>query len=86
MSEGQIVPIVVVSLIFGIPVLAVVGHYGYHAWKAWLELNLKREMVARGYTAEEIVQVLQAKTGGASHAEAPPPWLPSPERPRSTTY
>jgi hypothetical protein len=60
MSEGQIVPIVVVSLIFGIPVIAVVGHYSYYAWKAWLELNLKREMVARGYTTDEILTVLRA--------------------------
>jgi hypothetical protein len=83
MSEGEIVPIVICSLLFGIPIVAVAGHYSYHAWKAWLELNLKREMVARGYTADEIVHVLQAKSGGNGHAEAPPPWLPPTERPRS---
>jgi hypothetical protein len=82
MSEGQIIPLVAIGLIFGIPVVAVVGHYGYHAWRAWLELNLKREMVARGYTAEEIVHVLQAKSAGGQ-AEAPPPWIPSAERQRS---
>jgi hypothetical protein len=83
MPEGQIVPIVALGLLFGIPIVAVVGHYSYHAWKAWLELNLKREMVARGYTSQEIVQVLEAKSGGSVHSEAPPPWLPPAENQRS---
>jgi len=86
MSEDAIIPIVICSLLFGIPLVAVVGHYSYLAWKAWLELNLKREMVARGYTAEEIVHVLQAKTSGNCPAQAPPPWAPAQERPRSATY
>jgi hypothetical protein len=64
MSEGQIIPLVAIGLIFGIPVIAVVGHFSYHAWKAWLELNLKREMVARGYTADEILTVLRATKSG----------------------
>ncbi len=83
MIDGNIVPILALSLIFGIPVLAIVGHYGYRAWKVWLELNLKREMVARGYTPQEIVEVLAAKSGGHWHAEAPPPWLPQAENQRS---
>jgi hypothetical protein len=60
MVDGDVIPILAVSLVFGIPLVAIVGHYGYRAWKVWLELNLKREMVARGYTAEEILTVLQA--------------------------
>jgi hypothetical protein len=76
MSEGQIIPIVAIGLVFGIPIVAMVAHYGYYAWKAWLELNLKREMVARGYTADEILNVLQAKGGSNWHAEVPPAWLP----------
>ena len=63
MSEDTIIPVLAVSLVFGIPLIAIVGHYSYCAWKAWLELNLKREMVARGYTTEEILAVLQATTG-----------------------
>jgi hypothetical protein len=80
MVDGEIVPIVAVGLLFGIPIVAMVAHYGYYAWKAWLELNLKREMVARGYTAEEILQVLQAKMGGQWQAEPQPPWMPQAEK------
>jgi hypothetical protein len=79
MADGEIIPIVAIALLFGIPIVAMLAHYGYYGWKAWLELNLKREMVARGYTAEEIVHVLQAKTGGNWQAEAPPPWMPQAE-------
>jgi hypothetical protein len=73
MSEDTLVPVVVCSLLFGMPIVAIVGHFGCRAWKAWLELNLKREMVARGYTAQEIVEVLGAKSGGRVcwPAEAP---------------
>src|SRR5262245_25453361 len=82
MIDSSIIPIVVISLIFGVPIVAVVGHYGYYAWKAWLELNLKREMVARGYTPQEIVEVLAAKSGsGIGQAESPPPWMAAPQQP-----
>jgi hypothetical protein len=64
MVDSDVIPILAISLVFGIPIVAIVGHYGHRAWKAWLELNLKREMVARGYTAQEIVEVLGAKSGG----------------------
>jgi hypothetical protein len=36
-------------------------HYCYLAWKGWQETALKREMVARGYSAQEIVEVLLAR-------------------------
>lgn len=65
---GQFIGLVAVVMLFGIPVIGVVGHYGYTAFKAWLEIGLKRDMVARGYTAQEIVAVLGA-TKGASEAE-----------------
>ena len=64
MIDSHVIPILAVSLLFGIPIVAIVGHYGYYAWRVWLELNLKREMVARGYTPQEIVEVLAAKSGG----------------------
>jgi hypothetical protein len=44
-------------------VVGIVAFFAYQAMKAWHETNLKREMVARGYTAQEIVQVVAAKNG-----------------------
>ena len=82
MIDSHVIPILAVSLVFGIPIVAIVGHYGYRAWKVWLELNLKREMVAHGYTPQEIVEVLAAKSGGGNwHAESPPPWMAAPQQP-----
>jgi hypothetical protein len=71
MWDGELIPIVALSLVFGIPVVSVVAHYACQAWRAWLQLSLKREMVAHGYSAQEIVEVLGAKTGGAWQSEPP---------------
>jgi|GEM_PF-2242936 len=48
---------------FGWPMIWIMAYYTYQSLKAWQETNLKREMVARGYTAQEIVQVVAAKKG-----------------------
>jgi hypothetical protein len=52
-----------VFFMFGWPVIWIVAYYAYQSVKAWQECKLKREMVARGYTAQEIVQVVAAKKG-----------------------
>ena len=57
---GPFIGLVAVVMTFGIPIVGVVAHYGYEAFKAWLEISLKRDMVARGYTALEIVEILGA--------------------------
>lgn len=57
---GPIIGLVSVIMLFGIPIVAIVAHHMYEAWKAWLEIGLKRDMVARGYTAQEIIEVLSA--------------------------
>jgi hypothetical protein len=57
-EPGMLIGLVSVVLLFGIPLVAVICHYSYEGWKAWLEIGLKRDMVARGYTAEEIRAVL----------------------------
>jgi hypothetical protein len=57
---GPFIGLVSVVMIFGIPIVGVIGHYCCAAFKAWLEMSLKREMVARGYTAQEIVEILGA--------------------------
>ena len=41
----------------------VVARYAYLSFKAWFDTSLKRDMVARGYTAQEIVAVVGADRG-----------------------
>ena len=41
----------------------VLASYCSSAFKTWVEVGLKRDMVARGYTAQEIVQVVAARKG-----------------------
>jgi hypothetical protein len=62
------------TFLFGWPVIWIVSYYCFQSWKAWQELSLKREMVARGYTAQEIVQVVGAKKGSqfANTTDVPP--------------
>ena len=57
---GPFIGLVAVVMIFSIPIVGVIAHYGFEAFKAWLEISLKRDMVARGYTAQEIVEILGA--------------------------
>ena len=49
--------------LFGWPMIWIVAYFTHQTIKSWHETNLKREMVARGYTAQEIVQVVAAKKG-----------------------
>lgn len=58
--------------IFAIPILAVIGHYIHATIKSWIEVGLKRDMVARGYTAQEIVAVVSARRGCMSKRQALP--------------
>jgi hypothetical protein len=67
MNGHELVGLVAVACTFGLPFLGIVFwmalHYGCVAWKVSQEIRLKREMVARGFTAQEIVQVVAAKKG-----------------------
>jgi len=67
MREEMIVAVVAVAGTFGLPLIGLMFwlliHYCSAVLKTWQEINLKREMVARGYTAQEIVQVVAAKKG-----------------------
>jgi hypothetical protein len=60
--------------LFGWPVIWIIAYYSFQSWKAWHEMSLKREMVARGYSAQEIVQVVGAKKGSqfANTTDVPP--------------
>jgi hypothetical protein len=59
---------------FGWPLLWIVAHYAYQARKVSLETGLKRDMVARGYSAQEIIDVVAAKRGdkNANSCDIPP--------------
>ena len=72
-------PEVVVALagsffLFGWPMIWIVAHYCHQSFKTSQETALKRDMVARGYTAQEIVQVVGAKKGSqfANTTDVPP--------------
>jgi hypothetical protein len=72
-------PEVVIALagtffIFGWPMIWIAAHYCHQSIKTWQETSLKREMVARGYSAQEIVQVVAAKKGSqfANTTDVPP--------------
>jgi len=75
---GQLIGLVAVIGIFGIPIVAVICHYAYETVRAWAAAGLKREMVARGYTAQEIVEVIAAEAGSKVKSSLPtvPPAKP----------
>ena len=65
----SIVGVVALVMIFGIPIVGIIAHYAYESLKAWMEVGLKRDMVARGYTAQEIVEVLAANKDSKSRVK-----------------
>jgi hypothetical protein len=44
---------------FGLPAVWIISHYAYLAWKQWHAAALAREMMNRGYSPQEIMQVFQ---------------------------
>jgi hypothetical protein len=77
-STGMLIGLVAVIGIFAIPIASVVCHFACAAFKTWQEVGLKRDMVARGYTAQEIIEVVGAKRGCTSKTQLPnvPPAKP----------
>jgi len=75
---GPFIGLVAVVMIFSIPMVAIISSVCAEAFKAWLEIALKRDMVARGYTAAEITEVLRAKGDSRSKTALPnvPPAKP----------
>lgn len=45
--------------VFAIPIVAIIAHYAHQTIKDWHETTLKRDMVARGYAANEIIDVIK---------------------------
>ena len=76
MIDNNLIPIVAISGAFvaGISITA----FGciYAAWKTSSDNALKRDMVARGYTADEIVAVISAEQGKACNLNRPLPSVP----------
>ena len=75
---GPFIGLVAVLGFFSIPIIGVIGHFGHETIKAWLAMSLKRDMVARGYSAQEIVEVIAAEQGSKSKTSLPnvPPAKP----------
>jgi hypothetical protein len=71
-----LVPIVAISCVFGIPIISIVLYWWYEIRKVTCEAALKQAMVARGYSANEIVHVL---TSGKGKANIPAFDLPPPK-------
>jgi hypothetical protein len=75
---GPFIGLVAVMMLFGIPIVAVIGHFVHETIKTWLAVGLKRDMVARGYTAQEIIEVVSAEPGSKTSSSLPnvPPAKP----------
>lgn len=69
-DEEALVAVVALMLFFGIPICAIVCHYFHATVKVFFETRLKREMIARGFSAAEIAQVVTCKAGGKNPYDA----------------
>jgi hypothetical protein len=58
--EEIIIPTIAITMVFGLPMVWIVAHYIFLAWKQWQATSLVRDMVTRGYSAAEIIQICQA--------------------------
>jgi hypothetical protein len=78
-DEEVILALAGMFFVFGLPFLGcmfwMVLHYLNACLRNWQEIRLKRDMIARGYTVQEIVDVVSAKRGGkqkGKHSDVPP--------------
>lgn len=74
MSDEALIPIVSVAMVFGAPLVWGVVHSLSSNWRqvkvTEQQVALKREMIERGYSADEIVRVLAAGEGVTPAARA----------------
>jgi hypothetical protein len=81
-DEQFVIAIISISAVFGLPFLGLmiwmITHYACTALKTSQEIALKRDMIARGFTVQEIVEVISAKRGSKakSHLANVPPAKP----------
>ena len=62
-DEEIVIPIIAILGMYAIPICLIVAYWVYHIRKIGCETALKQAMVARGYSANEIVHVLTSGTG-----------------------
>src|SRR5262245_8185560 len=67
MIDNNLIPIVAISGAFVAGVCITGFCCIYAAWKTSSDNALKRDMVARGYTAQEIIAVISAEHSGESN-------------------
>jgi len=63
MIDPLIIPIVAIVGLFATLSIGVVAHYVYLLQRLQAENALKQDMLLRGYSAEEIAQVISARGG-----------------------
>jgi SOS response regulatory protein OraA/RecX len=59
--DSSLIPLIAVSGAFWVAILVPAFLFTYKAWKTSSDNALKRDMVARGYTAQEIIAVIAAE-------------------------
>lgn len=69
-DEEVVIAIVAIVMIFGLPMVWLVLHYLHATARVLFETRLKRDMVARGFTAQQIVQVIHCRAGQPNEYEA----------------
>ena len=76
--HNNLIPIVAIAGGFIVAICCSAIYYAYQTWKTSSDNALKRDMVARGYTADEIIAVIAAEHGTISHRPLPsvPPAKP----------
>jgi hypothetical protein len=69
MAPGpDMIGVIAVAGSFVVAVSCTAIYFGYLAWRVWHETALKRDMVARGYSAQEIIEVIGASGAGREGA------------------
>lgn len=76
MSSREFAPALVSMVFLAIPMVWIVAHYFHLTVKSWYETSLKRDMVARGYSASEIIDVISGSRGQPSALSSVPPAKP----------
>jgi hypothetical protein len=65
MIDPLVIPIVAIIGAFSVAAIGCVTHYVYLIRRLEREIALKQELVLRGFSAQEIAEVLAATSGGA---------------------
>lgn len=78
-EEEMVIAMTAIVGVFGLPFLGcviwLVLHYLFAGFRTWQETGLKRDMIARGYTVQEIVEVVGVRGGRRSksrNSDVPP--------------